>query len=63
MTDTITVVSVAPTPITVVALAPVALAVVPVGYGLQGIPGPKGDDGQAVDLVADPLAYYILAKT
>ena len=50
------------TPITVVVVPPPPITVLPVGQGLQGVPGPKGDDGQPVDLVADPLAYYILAK-
>lgn len=28
----------------------------------QGPPGPPGRDGAEISLVADPLAYYILAK-
>lgn len=41
-----------PTPVVLTALYEV----------LRGPQGPKGDDGGA-DLVADPLAYYILAKS
>lgn len=63
--------------ITVVPIATRPLVVVPVGAGLQGRPGvgaeistdPENrltrglDDGLLVpELVADPLAYYILAK-
>lgn len=37
-----------------------------VGEGAQGVPGPigpVGPVGPVGDIVADPLAYYILAKS
>ncbi|TAG50442.1 MAG: hypothetical protein EAZ30_00020 [Betaproteobacteria bacterium] len=64
------------TNITVVAVPPAPIAVLPMGYGLQGAPGEvaistdpenrlrRGTDAGLLvpEIVADPLAYYILAK-
>ena len=75
MTD-ITIVPVPPPQLEVVAMPAAPVVVLPLGYGLQGPPGNAAistdpdnrlvrglDAGLLVpELVADPLAYYILAK-
>lgn len=55
------VVSIAGAPMTAVAMPSPTVSVVPAGQGLQGPPGPPGASGG--DIAADPLAYYILAKS